>query len=175
MDDKEPIEQAPSELFPQFERLSQIGLDIGDDEARNGFVSAVLEAEEITEAAEAFVSQLGDSVEAQVAAEIELAIGDEKAELQHKQQILIKVAQIILLLKTRDAVEDRAIDAAESGNEQEEDHWLNLAEDLNSKALDEVAILLWDLESRIEGIKLHKDYFQQIALKARELLGDDRQ
>ncbi len=158
MSDEEKEKIGSAETFPVFERLSQIGREIGDQRARSGFIESVLSAGLDSTESVSFLSGYIQSVEAEAIADTELAVDAKlKLSLQIRERVLPRVAAIVLFL-------DVYFEAVDSGARQ-------LAEDIKT----EIYVLLDDFNYEIvqiledPGLVVGRSYFEQIKIKALDI------
>ena len=147
------------EAFPIFEKLSEIGREIGDAEARARFIELVVGSGELTGESLVASSQFIESIKVETGADVERAVGsDEKHALQIRQQILHQLAFIILLLDTRNDAED-----AEK---------LKLAEELHEEAFNRLEEFATEMQNVLDDRSLiQRQYFEKILQKVMEMLG----
>lgn len=159
MSNEEVEKTDPGEAFPEFERLSDIGREIGDAQARTQFSELVVSSGELSSESLAVFGQFVEGVKAETGADAEKAVDEhEKHALQVREQILHELAAIILLLDTRN-------DAEDAGK-------MELAKELNEKAYDRMGYFAAMMQGVLSDQSLiHREYFEKILQKVTDFLG----
>jgi len=147
------------ESFPNFERLSEIGREAGDQLARSEFVNLLVSTGEVSGEVLVAANIYIESVKSASAAEVQMAVGDEeKYALQIKEQVLHQIALIIALL-------DASCDLEDSDNIEQSDQ-------VREEALTRLEEFAAEMQNILDDKSLiHREYFQTVLGQSMRILG----